>query len=257
MKYIYLCLIFIVIIIISCFKSYEYFIENDLIIFLDRESAYNVLINSGYLNKLNSLNMKLRKCNNLNDCKRHYRKNIINYTEKEKNILRRMIIKCDEKLKIFPKLHKIEWKFAKINNNLEEGLPHTHLDTIFLSDKFFNNPSIDTLIHEKIHLYQKKYPYKTDSFYNLNNYEKTQKIDIINRRANPDTNNFDYKKNGVITYSIFNENPKSLSDIKLHNDSNNPHINEHPDEYFAYLITKKIMNKFNENDGEIINYISY
>ena len=38
---------------------------------------------------------------------------------------------------------------------------------------------------------------------------------------------------------------------------NNPHINEHPDEYFAYLITKKIINKFNENDGEIINYISY
>ena len=164
MKYIYLCLIFIVIIIISCFKSYEYFTDNDLIIFLDRESAYNVLIKSGYLNKLNSLNMKLRKCNNLNDCKRHYRKNIINYTEKEKNILRKMIIKCDKKLRIFPKLHKIEWKFAKINNNLEEGLPHTHLDTIFLSDKFFNNPSIDTLIHEKIHLYQKNILIKLIAF---------------------------------------------------------------------------------------------
>ena len=32
----------------------------------------------------------------------------------------------------------------------------------------------------------------------INNYEKIQKIEIINRRANPDTNNFDYKKNGVI-----------------------------------------------------------
>ena len=33
--------------------------------------------------------------------------------------------------------------------------------------------------------------------------------------------------------------------------------NEHPDEYFAYLITDKIIGTFDENDQKIIDYITY
>ena len=43
----------------------------------------------------------------------------------------------------------------------------------------------------------------------------------------------------------------------MNNLEENAFKNEHPDEYFAYLITDKIIGTFDENDQKIIDYITY
>ena len=58
-------------------------------------------------------------------------------------------------------------------------------------------------------------------------------------------------------YSEYNDNADNLSDIKMNNLEENAFKNEHPDEYFAYLITDKIIGTFDENDQKIIDYITY
>lgn len=228
------------------------------VIFVNPDEAYNKITKNGYIDSFNKIDMKVRNCKNTEDCKKIYKNNIILFTEEEKNKLYTLTEKANDKLKLFRNLYNIPWKFARVTNNIDNGLPHTHYDTIFLSNKFFNNPNINILIHEKIHVYQKKYPEKTNKLYKLYNYEKVDKIYNGNRRANPDLNDYDYKFNGKMIYSEYNHEASSLSDIKLVNSNKDSYQNEHPDEYFAYSITDKIINKkFNEKDNEIINYITY
>lgn len=234
------------------------------IIFLEPNEAYNKIEQNGYIDSFNEIDLRVRNCNSIDECKEIYKKNILSFTEKEKLILIDLIKKIEtkgtnKKIRILKSFYELKWKFARVTNKIDNGLPHTHIDTIYLSDKFFNNPSMEVLIHEKIHIYQKKFPDKTDKLYKIYNYEKIDKIKSDRRRANPDLNNFDYKKNNNIIYCEYTENAKSLTDIKLISSDNinsNPNHNEHPDEYFAYLITNKILNKFNENDNELINYLT-
>lgn len=247
----------------SLYKSkhniYEEY-DNNNINFVSPSEAYLNIINNGYIHKFNETDMKVRNCNNIEDCEDLYKKNIIFFTTSEKNILTKYVNKANTKIKRFPKFYNIPWKFAKVTNKIDNGLPHTHNDTIYLSNLFFKNPNLDTIIHEKIHLYQKLYPEKTDILYKNYNYEKIQKNNNDNRRCNPDLNEFDYKHNGVLIYSIYKDNANTLKDIKLVNSDNNSSINssinEHPDEYFAYTISNKILNGFNKDDDKLINYLT-
>ena len=239
----------------------EHYITNNIennIIFVNPNEAYNKIIKNRYIDSFNKIDMKVRNCKSIEDCKTLYKKNVILFTEQEKSKLSKFVNESNEKIKLFKNLYNIPWKFARVTNKIDNGLPHTHGDTIYLSDKFFNNPSINTLIHEKIHIYQKKYPEKTDKLYKLYNYEKLERFNNGKRRANPDLNHFDYKHNDKVVYSEYNNNASDLSDIKLINSNGDSNVNEHPDEYFAYLLTDKIIKKsFNENDIELINYITY
>lgn len=227
------------------------------IIFVNPDEAYNKIIENRYIDIFNKIDMKMRNCNSIEDCKTLYKKNVILFTDEEKNKLSKLVNKSDKKIKLFTNLYNIPWKFARVTNKIDDGLPHTHDDTIYLSDRYFENPSISTLIHEKIHVYQKKYPEKTDKLYKLYNYEKLERFNNGKRRANPDLNHFDYKHNGIIVYSEYNNHASNLSDIKLINSNKKSNENEHPDEYFAYLITERILNSFEDKDNELINYITY
>jgi hypothetical protein len=57
----------------------------------------------------------------------------------------------------------IKWKIGLVDGNLyESGLPHTRFDLIIIPLKLLNrifgmNQLINTLIHEKIHVYQIPY----------------------------------------------------------------------------------------------------
>ena len=235
--------------------TYEKYYEHN-ITFVSPNEGYMAIINNGYINKFNKIDMKVRNCNDIEDCKNLYKKNIIFFTEKEKNTLKKLVEEANMKLKQFNNFYNIPWKFTKVTNKIDNGLPHTHNDIIYLSDIFFEKPSLDTIIHEKIHIYQKMYPEKTDILYKKYNYDKVERENNHNRRANPDLNNFDYKHNGKLIHSEYVENPSYLGDIKLVNSDKNSSINEHPDEYFAYTITHKILNGFNREDYKLIDYLT-
>ena len=226
------------------------------VIFVNPDEAYNKINKNGYIDSFNKIDMKVRNCKNIEDCKKIYKNNIILFTEEEKNKLYTLTEKANDKLKLFKNLYNIPWKFARVTNNIDNGLPHTHNDTIYLADLYFEKSSLDTIIHEKIHIYQKMYPEKRDILYKKYNYEKIERENNKNRRANPDLNDFDYKHNGKLIHSEYTENPSHLGDIKLVNSNKNSSINEHPDEYFAYTITHKILNGFNREDDRLIDYLT-
>ena len=242
-------------------SAFDKEVIKDEIIFLNPVEAYNRIEESGYINTFNKIDLKVRNCNSVEHCKEIYKKNILEFTDKEKELLINLIKKINVKIKILKSFYETEWKFSRVTNKIDNGFPHTHNDTIYLSDKFFKNPNMSVLIHEKIHIYQKKFPTKKEKLYKLYNYEKVNKINNGKRRANPDLDNFDYKKDNAIIYSEYKENASSLSDIKLvlsgNESDNDPSNNEHPDEYFAYKLSEDILNGFKKNDNELINYLTY
>ena len=133
------------------------------------------------------------------------------------------------------KASKIPWKIGCLDGKTyEEGLPHTIKDMIILYRHDVNN-SIEELtnllIHENVHLYQKKYPDDTLLYLSQNGVSFYKKIKESDSAANPDTDNNIYEDHSKIYKSEYkSSSPSSINDIK-----NNIH-EEHPLEKMAYDI---------------------
>jgi hypothetical protein len=234
-------------------KKCNYF-ENfqNNITFLDYDAVKNFIIddNDNYIKNLTEYDLIARNIKNTDDYINNITNCIKNFTLEEKNIISKACIQADKFLHTYNNIlngkiiAKIKWKFALTyynNFEYEEGFPHTRNDIIFLSEKIIpkelNHNFINTLIHEKIHIYQR--------FNNIDNIIK--KLGFIkhdtkkyNNRANPDLNNFLYtNSNNQLLQCIYNDNPKSINDVVC---LNNNHIYEHPYEYMAY----KIANEYNK-----------
>ena len=244
------------------------------IIYVSPDDAFTQIINSGYLKQFNDKDMEIRDCNNYKSCKKLYKNNLIEFNDSNKDELRRLIKLCNEKLMKYKSLYNIPWKLCKTTTKLEDGMPHTHTDIIFLSETFFkkqnDNSKIVTLIHEKLHVYQRIYKEKTQKLYSNFNFSKVPKKNINLRRTNPDLDSFDYNYNGVLIYSEYQDDAKKLSDVdtkfisletnknkeirQIENLAKQGYQNEHPNEIFASIISDKIA--ANELDKIFINYIN-
>ena len=92
--------------------------------------------------------------------------------------------------------NNLNWVFAFMSNDYEEGLPHTRGNIIFISPiiiEYDKNQLIKTLIHESIHIYQRYNKEIIDNYLKSNGF-----IAIKNRnsekliRSNPDLDEFIY-----------------------------------------------------------------
>lgn len=245
----------------------EYFnLDNSL--FVDKETSYNNVINSKYFNDLNKINLKVRGCDNLEDCKKIYLENLTDFTEEEKEKLTNLIEHANDITEKFNRFHSVPWRLAKTSSKIENGFPHTIGRIIYISDEFLNKSrkyKLQTIIHEKLHLFQRIYPQETQRLYEDLEFIKIKKINDPLRRHNPDLDDYDYEYRGVRVYNKFkNENPDSLSDgntVYLPYTKNivnkmitKNYNNEHPNEIFAHLISKQIVKKNLNN--KFVNYLS-
>ena len=160
----------------------------------------------------------------------------------------------------------IKWVFANTYANhfndtikeYEEGLPHTRENIIFVSKNVLKYDELNltnTLIHEKIHIYQR---YNSVLFENI--IKDMGLIEIDKKayksakyiRSNPDTNSKIYyapdnTKKGIATDANVmvclyrNNNPNSINDVIHKNYST-----EHPYEKIAYEIAENYY-KYNKN----------
>lgn len=142
-------------------------------------------------------------------------------------------------------LRDIPWKLALTRNkNNEDGYPHTRKDIIFLSTNFFYNDFKDqcrTLLHEKIHLYQRKFPKSCQAALLQNGYRvilmhadpKDHKVDL-NLRSNPDLDSYVYvaPNREIYACAYASHNPKSIVDVIYAG----PSLIEHPFEKIAYEV---------------------
>lgn len=138
-------------------------------------------------------------------------------------------------------LQRIPWKFILTKGFYEQGLPHTRGPYIFLSLNFFNTSQEDqivTLIHEKIHLYQRKHKKDFQEKLLNNNYKiYGLRKDYPNSRANPDLDEFVYihPLNYKMVATYHSMYPKNIQDI--HHDM--PPQKEHPNEEIAYAVASR------------------
>ena len=129
---------------------------------------------------------------------------------------------------------KIPWKIAYLPTTkvYEAGLPHTRGKNVIVLTSPRN--LFSTLVHEKVHLYQKKYPKDFELYLSEKGFEKVRKRTEKDRiRANPDIDEWIYKKgNRVYKYVYRSAYPKSVEDVDG--------LYEHPCEEMAEDIEKLI-----------------
>ena len=136
------------------------------------------------------------------------------------------------------KFMELPWKFAIMcDNKYENGYPHTRGDMIIVSKQIIDSYSNDRLarlfIHEKTHIYQKKYPRVMSKYLSENGFVKTVKRTTFLDPANPDLDEYRYTHAELESFyaKYKSDEPSSFSDIKYVRDKSS---SEHPFEYLAY-----------------------
>ena len=226
---------------------------NQNIIFLDNNELFNILKrdDDNYYKSFYDIDYKVRNIQNIEEYINYIKESTINFNNYEKNKIKT----CANDADIFfenlnyewlngKKMNKIPWKIGLVEGKLyENGLPHTRSDIIIISKDSVINYSYkkltNTLIHEKVHVYQKIY--KNDILKYLNNYNfiKIKKRDVKdNIRSNPDLDEWVYKDlDNNIYKAVYNKNPSSIEDITYY--PINKQSYEHPFEKMAIFIENK------------------
>ena len=159
----------------------------------------------------------------------YYRASLREMTENEKKIIIDAVKVANELLGNYPNLRDLEWMFAKLDDGVENNWPHTHNQAIILNSQVISKPQdelVETLIHEKIHIYQRIFASNINDLYTnylsftpINSDAIKIPFDIIERmRSNPDLNRKTYmfNKQFYIAQLYNSETPVSLSDSKVY-----------------------------------------
>jgi hypothetical protein len=117
------------------------------------------------------------------------------------------------------KLIEIPWIFAKTRGNkCENGFPHTRSDYIFVTPEVIQSKDLcDVLVHEKVHVYQRKNPMAARALAKRMGYVPWRRKERTDRvRSNPDEDDWLYKTadGRVAALSFASDRPESLLDVK-------------------------------------------
>tara|TARA_B100000242_G_C43015668_1_gene472290 strand:- start:300 stop:1355 length:1056 start_codon:yes stop_codon:yes gene_type:complete len=158
--------------------------------FLKANEACNLIQDIDYFHNLNQADLAARKF--IIDSKgvvKSYCDNYLNFSKEEKD-------KITNALKTLPNNELFrKWSFAKMSTSVEDGFPHTHKDTIFLSSHTINESDVRllfVLIHEQMHVMQRKKPEIFKVLYTKYYPFKIGKLKVQDKylkriRSNPDT----------------------------------------------------------------------
>lgn len=170
----------------------------------------------------------------------------MDFDSRSKSIINNAIVLSDKYLRGLDspyidneKMNKIMWKIAL--SSCEEGLPHTRQDIIFLSPNVLKRsvPEIASiLVHEKVHVYQRKFLQEFRDSLLANGYSIIgERREYPLARSNPDLDNLIYSdKDGNIMISLYkSDTPSSINDVVASSHG------EHPFEEIAYVIGDKFV----------------
>lgn len=165
----------------------------------------------------------------------------LDYSEKQKEVLEKAVEKAEALLREIKhpiiKYEELVWNFALVLPVYEEGLPHTRKDTIFLYPSHLEMAEerlVNLLVHEWVHLYQRKNLVKVQEGLMREGYKVWRKRKGYPRiRANPDVDEYIYiHPSGQVMLYVYNKDyPNSINDIMAPNG-----LEEHPFEEMAYRL---------------------
>jgi hypothetical protein len=107
---------------------------------------------SPFFMRMSPVDLYARRASSQGEYKKKYMDAFEEFTPQEKDRLTRLTARA-----IFAP--NIPWKFAKVSASVENGFPHTLEDLIILSARslsFDDQTLTETLIHEKVHVFQRK-----------------------------------------------------------------------------------------------------
>jgi hypothetical protein len=232
----------------SCLQTQENYIDESLnTIFLSKNELENILISDidNFYSRFYKKDFEVRKINNISEYTSKIKNSVTDFTENEKKYISEMISQINNKFENInlpwlngKKFNRIIWKLGLISGyEYENGLCHTRNDTIIIQRDKLNYNFYKTLIHEKVHVYQKMYPEDIEIFLKLNNFKKIRKTtesDMI--RANMDIDEWIYADQNDNEYkAVFNKNPVNIQDVTF--SPCNSQICEHPLEKMAIDIS--------------------
>jgi hypothetical protein len=255
-------------------------VKNDeRFVFLNKKQACEIFKTDpdAYFERLNELDRHAMKLPTTEVAIQHMCKNSRSFTPEEQAKIIRCCIQADQffrnvNIPYFDgnKAAEMNWNFViTIGTSNEEGMPHTKGDIIYISDIVISYPDTEltaTLIHEKIHVYERKYPDLMEKWMKWAGYKRYRyQSQIETARSNPDVDGWTYidpmGKETVVHYNVhlaegfshlkgiekYSKLPTSIYDsIYPHNDSAD---SEHPYEMLAYRIdnmyTQMVKNKPN------------
>ena len=221
--------------------------KTPIIIFLSQYKLSSILKTDmdKYYTNLSHPNLRLRNISN----KQHFLDNISNYVyecnKSDKTIINNAIKKANISLNqikypgfYYHKLYNYPWIIGCSNlEKYEFGYPHTRNNIIILNNQnIYDQDLYKTLIHERVHIYQKLFPTDIQEF--LLHYKFTKKgLQNQYDRANPDTDNYIYERDNII-YECKIESENFDNDQSKIMCTHNSSKYEHPYELMAYEISE-------------------
>ncbi len=219
--------------------------------FLDKKDTVEFVKSDkdDYLKELTEYDIKAQK----SKTKKEYQSKIIesasSLTPEEKKKLLKACNRADNVLRKIKlpgfdgeKAANLDWNIALTRGRkYEDGLPHTRLDTIFISDRhplsYDDDQIAKTMLHEKVHVYERLFPEDIKIWMKHAGYKPYKKWkDFKVARSNPDIDDWSYlDKDGkplVVLYKT--KNPSSIHEVEYSN--NGDATTEHPYEVLAYSL---------------------
>ena len=191
-----------------------------------------------YYKGLSTTDLRVRGCADVQQCLYRYETYLRDLNQAEAVSLKFLLAQADQWLKPYKRLAGIPWKVRTFDEAvIESGLPHTQSDTIIMPSAFFDRPDamrleqITTLIHEKVHVYQRLFPLETTRLivdvlgFSIYDFAPTPN----SVRSNPDINQIIYKdEQGKIIAAQYTKDATTIHDILDKRD--------HPFEIMAYML---------------------
>lgn len=205
-----------------------------------------------FICKLNDTNLKARGCLSVLEYFQNYSGMIRQFSTAEKRRIYRICEsarrRClDNKLR---HLLRVNWKFCKCDNMLEDGYPHTVGDIVMLPEHvlgYADEGLLRLIVHEITHVFQRELPlYAAEEVHGLGFVPVRrwgEHRDSL--RANPDTDDLIYALKDIECNPVLRQGATSLSEICLLPHFEYPgfeHIRnpEHPFEIIAEMNASKV-----------------
>ena len=231
------------------------------IVFVEPETTYVEIRYDPFFQRMSPYDLYARQCKSGQEYLERYRNSLKEFTVEEKKVITSAIAKADTLFKPYPRISGLQWRFVKLGAGLEAGMPHTIGGLIVINETEFERTDdrdlLRTLVHEKIHIYQKHYPEETRTLiHDCWGFEPTLMTNSFVRN-NPDADKKIYRFGEEYVAAIYREkDPVNVKDVdmsvepsKFNYTADTKNVS-HPYEIMAHELTLVLIGA--EGDNEVL-----
>ncbi len=235
-----------------------------LVTFPTREEIAPILRAATYFTEMSTLDIRARGADSAEAYLTRYERSIVPLSEKQKDAIEDLAHGVDNLTKAYKRLYAIPWKVVAFQG-VEHDFPHTIADIVFLPIDILDDTAksaMETLLHEKIHVYQRAFPLETNLLvqkmwgYKMHSLRARHPL----ARNNPDLNQVVYGRQRWGMLQEFTNTANDLRDSKVRFVGDEPDTwtavaerYEHPYERMAYEISKFLVSGSTKEDKIQLN----